>query len=470
MPSQLARRSLRRTLLIWLLLPLLALFSIGTVVVYQIALSYSEDAYDRGLFESANDMLQLTKESLQQNGKVLLSPAASKMLLSDQYDVTYMSVWDERGKLLAGDGKLAFVPFTKQTRSVAKFYDAYADNVRVRAIMTTLHMEVGGQEHFWQIIVAETRNKRDQLADDIITGFVIPQIIIILLAAIMVMFGVRRGLEPLETLRMALANRSHNDMHPLNVPDMPAEVRPLTEEINHLLARLQSVFEVQKQFTADAAHQLRTPLAGLAAQTDFAREQPNPPQTQHALDQIKIVSARLNHAVNQLLSIARNEPGAEKSIQKHAIDLNEMARNSTMEWVETAVKNSIDLGFDGTDSPVVISGDPTRLKEMLDNLVDNALRYCPRGSSVTVRVEGDHSLSVEDNGPGIPPEERERVFERFHRLLGTEADGNGLGLAIVREIAELHSAEVTLTEGAGGRGALFRVHFPALAESEAADQ
>lgn len=463
--NKLANKSLRRTLLIWLLVPLLTLFSIGTAVVYQIALYYSEDAYDRGLFESSNDILQLTRESLQNTGKVELSPIASQMLMADQYDTTFMSVRDEQGKLLAGDGKLSGFLLSKHSQDAPRFYDTQVDGLKVRAIVTRLSMTVNGEPHIWQILVGETRHKRERLADKILTGFVVPQAIIILLATIMVMFGVKRGLEPLEVLRAALSERSHNDMHSLNVPDMPLEVQPLTEEINHLLARLQSVFEVQKQFTADAAHQLRTPLAGLSAQTDFAREQPNPPQTQHALDQIKVVSARLNHAVNQLLSIARNEPGAAKFIQMQPINLNELARNNTLEWVETAVKQGIDLGFDGTESPVIVSGDPVRLKELLDNLIDNALRYCPRGSSVTVKVTPDYSVSVEDTGHGIAAEDRERVFERFHRLIGTEASGNGLGLAIVREIAELHSATVTLTAGTGGRGALFRVTFPPTPEA-----
>ncbi len=164
---------------------------------------------------------------------------------------------------------------------------------------------------------------------------------------------------------------------------------PLTQEINSLLSRIQSVFEVQKQFTADAAHQLRTPLAGLSAQTDFALEQENPPQTQHALDQIKVVASRLSHAVNQLLSIARNEPGAEKSLQMQALDLNAFARDTTLEWVETAMKQHMDLGFEETDDSVIINADPARLKELLDNLIDNALRYCPSGSRITVRVSDD---------------------------------------------------------------------------------
>jgi two-component system sensor histidine kinase TctE len=459
--------SLRRILLLWLLLPLLTLFTIGTVVVYQIALSYSEDAYDRGLYESADDIVQLCKESLHNSGQVMLPTVARDVLLADQYDKIYYSVLDDQGRILAGDGKIKLDSEKSTEADNRHFFDTSVDGAEVRAISTVLTMRVAGKDHYWTIVVAETRNKREHLADQIITGFLMPQILIILLAALLVMFAVKRGLAPLESLRLALSQRSHNDLEALEVPNLPSEVMPLTQEINDLLSRIRSMFEVQKQFTADAAHQLRTPLAGLSAQTDFAMEQDNPPQTQHALDQIKEVSSRLGHAVKQLLSIARNEPGADKSLQMQVVDLNAFARNTTLEWVETAMKQHMDLGFEETDASVTISADPERLKELLDNLIDNALRYCPNGSRVTVRVGEDATLCVEDNGYGIPVEERERVFERFHRLLGNEAHGNGLGLAIVREIAELHNASVIVTEGAGGQGALFRVQFMAMPATEA---
>ncbi len=459
-PPKKLPRSLRRTLLLWLLLPLLALFSIGTAVVYHIALDYSEDAYDRGLLEAANDVIQLTKESLKNTGQVATQSEARDMILADQFDETFLSILDEQGKLLVGNGKLPKPHLNDISSENNFFYDTKVGHKEIRAVATLLTIQVNGKAHTWQILVGETRHKRDQLADDIISIFVIPQAIIILLSTGLVMLGVRRGLAPLEVLRAALAKRSHNDMQALEVPDLPTEVQPLTREIDHLLLRLAAVFEVQKHFTADAAHQLRTPLAGLAAQTDFAREQDNPPPTQHALEQIKLVSTRLNHAVNQLLSVARNEPGADKSVQLAPMDLNEFSRDATLEWVEVAVRYGIDLGFEGHSEPVLIAGDDVRLKEMLDNLIDNALRYCPKGSRVTVRVDEKQILSVEDNGHGIPPEERERIFERFHRLLGNEAHGNGLGLAIVKEIAEIHGAEVTVSEGAGGYGAWFKVSFP----------
>ncbi len=451
-------RSLRRTLLVWLLLPLLALMSIGTVAVYHISLNILEKTYDRGLFQIADAAAKLSRDSLKNSGKLHIPDIAIELLLEAPSDKVFLSITDFHGNLIVGDGKL-MPPTSGQRTATSTYYNTTVNHLKVRALATSFTTETAGITQHWNLLVGETLNERESLAHDILLFFLLPQIVIILLAAALVIFGIRVGLRPLESLVSALSQRSHNDMHALDVPGLPQEIQPIVQETNHLLERMNAVFEAQKHFTADAAHQLRTPLAGLTAQADLARAQSNPPQTQHALDQIKVVSARLTHAVNQLLSIARNEPGADTSVRMEALELNEFARNTTLEWVEIAISKGIDLGFDGTAEPVIITGDSTRLKEMLDNLIDNALRYCPRGSRVTVKVDDERTLSVEDNGPGIPPEERERVFERFHRLLGSKADGNGLGLAIVREIADLHSAEVTLSEGAGGSGALFQVKF-----------
>jgi two-component system sensor histidine kinase TctE len=383
------------------------------------------------------------------------------ILLADQYDKAFFSLLDEQGKLVAGDGKLALPTPDADIEDKATFYDTAIGGEQVRAIFTELHFESAGASHTWRILIGETRNKRRMLASDILTGFVVPQAFIILLAAALVMLGIKQGLAPLESLRAAVARRTHNATQPLEVGEVPIEVQPLLQEINSLLERLQKIFESQKRFTADAAHQLRTPMAGLSAQTDLARAQKNPPRTQYALDQIKQVSTRLNHVVSQLLSLARNEPGAEKALRTERLDLAALARETTKEWVKSAFEREIDLGFDSSDTPIEITGDATRIRELLDNLLDNALRYCPRGSQITVSVKHDRSLCVEDNGPGIPPDEREQIFERFHRLLDNETEGSGLGLAIVKEITEMHGGTVQVTEGANGRGALFRVCFPA---------
>ncbi|HEU4708079.1 MAG TPA: ATP-binding protein, partial [Methylophilaceae bacterium] len=411
-----------------------------------------------------SDIVALSRESLKNNGRIELPHSAREILLNDQYDKTYFSILDENGKLLAGDGRLLVPSIDARDEDGIVFYDDVINGEEVRAIATEFQSIINGQQHNWLVLVGETRNKREGLARDILTGFVVPQALIILLAAGLVVFGVRRGLGSLEELRAALARRSHNDMRPLDTPDVPEEVQPLMRELNSLLMRLEAVFESQKHFISDAAHQLRTPLAGLTAQIDLARSQANPPQTAHALEQMKAVSDRLNHAVNQLLSLARNEAGTGRAPEMAPLDLDEFARDVTLEWVERAVEHGVDLGFEGDGRHTVVLADAGRLAEALDNLIDNALKYCPRGSVVTVRVNG-RTLSVEDNGPGIPIEERERIFERFHRLLGHRKDGNGLGLAIVKEIVEMHGATIAAGQPPSGRGALFLINFPASDET-----
>jgi two-component system sensor histidine kinase TctE len=461
-------RSLQQTLLIWLLTPMLILFSAGTLFVYQRALNYSEDAYDRGLMESAYDIEQLVRSSLNNNGRIDMLHSMKEMqdiLLTDQYDKTFFSLLDEQGHLIAGDGKLLLPPTDNKTATDKKpnLYDTTINEKPVRALLKKLTITLDGESYSWHILLGETYNKREMLARDILTGFVAPQVIIILLATLLLVMGIRQGLAPLESLRMTVAKRSQNDMKPLDVSEVPTEVQPLLQEINRLLARLQAMFETQKRFTADTAHRLRTPLAGLSAQIDFARVQDNPPQTRHALDQIKKVSANLNHAISQLLSLARNDPDAWQSLQMGTLDLTMLARQITMEWIESANTQGVDLGFSGDNFPCVIMGDTMRLKELLDNLLDNALRYCPSDSQVTVSVTSDgtmNTLSVEDNGPGIPAEEREHIFERFHRGIDSRAEGSGLGLAIVKEIAEIHRGSAIATEGKDGHGVLIRVSFP----------
>ncbi|MGA8051657.1 MAG: ATP-binding protein, partial [Burkholderiales bacterium] len=266
----------------------------------------------------------------------------------------------------------------------------------------------------------------------------------------------------LERLRAEVAARSHLDMSPVAAGDAPAEVRPLVAAVNELMQRLSGVLESQGRFIADTAHQLRTPVAGLKAHIEVALREEDLAQTRRALAHLYVSAERLAHLVAQLLSLARNEPHAATTRSFAPLDLNKLAFDTTMEWVTQAYARDIDLGFEDAGHPVTIRGDPVRLAELINNLVDNAIRYTQRGGKVTVRVapEGNPSFSVSDDGPRIPPEERERVFERFHRLLGTQSEGSGLGLAIVRDIAILHGASIGLQEDTDGVGNTFTVSFP----------
>jgi len=236
--------------------------------------------------------------------------------------------------------------------------------------------------------------------------------------------------------------------------------------MNDLLARLGTAISTQQRFIADAAHQLRTPIAGLKTQTELALRESQPGNVHDILRQLLTATEQSTRLVNQLLSLARAEPGARREHPIERLDLARLARDTTTEWVPRALVRHIDLGYDSEGGTAWIEGDSFLVRDMLGNLLDNAIRYTQHGGQVTVRVtEGMDAvvLTVEDNGPGIPEQERERVFERFYRVLGTGTEGCGLGLAIVREIALSHRAKVTLAAGAGGQGTVARVAFPRAA-------
>jgi len=312
--------------------------------------------------------------------------------------------------------------------------------------------------------VAETLNRRHRLAWEILASVVIPQLLLIVLAGLVVYLGVPRGLLPLRRLQAAVSNRSHLDLSPIDLRDVPAEVKPLAQEVNALFARLDKTLDFQNRFIADAAHQLKTPVAGLKAQIELASRETDPARMHHSLAQLHVGADRLSRLVRQLLSLARNEPGAADTVRLQAIDLNALAMDVAMAWVPDALRRGIDLGFEAAQDAVLIDGDTDRLRERINNLIDNAIRYSRQSGQVTVAVtkasDGQAQLSVSDDGPYIPVSERARIFERFHRLLGTQAEGSGLGLAIVREIATLHQARISLEEDRDGIGNTFSVHFP----------
>jgi len=317
-----------------------------------------------------------------------------------------------------------------------------------------------------QIHVAERVTARDEFARQIILRMVLPQAILILLAGLAVWYAVGRGLAPLSTLRREIESRSHRDLSALSEDEAPQEVRPLIHAMNDLLARLGIAISAQQRFIADAAHQLRTPIAGLKTQTELALRESHPDKVHDTLRQLQTATEQSARLIHQLLSLARAEPGAKLEHSVGRLDLARLARDTTTEWVPRALARGIDLGYDGAEEAAWIEGDLFLVRDMLGNLLDNAIRYTQRSGQVTVRVarDGDRvALSVEDNGPGIPEQDRERVFERFYRVLGTGTEGCGLGLAIVREIAASHHAEVTLAAGAGDRGTLVRVAFPRVA-------
>jgi two-component system sensor histidine kinase TctE len=266
------------------------------------------------------------------------------------------------------------------------------------------------------IQVAETLNKRNKMASQIMTTTILLQFLMIVLAALIVWTATGKGLAPLEQLHRDISMRSHRDLSPVEEGIAPKEVRPIIHEINELMRRLGETLVAQQRFIADAAHQLRTPIAGLKAQLSLALRQSDSESMRHSLDQLSLSADNTIRLVNQMLALAQVEPGSDRLFDLSPLDLGKLLRESTTEWVPSAIKKDMDLGYEGPHGPVMINGDEIRIKMMIDNLIDNAISYSPRGSSVTARieeVEGAIVLIVEDHGPGIPPGERDAVFQRF---------------------------------------------------------
>lgn len=453
-------RTLRRQLLAWLAGPLIVLWSISTMVDYDIANRFVNLAYDRALLESALDIGRQVKV-LNSRIYVDLPEVAIQMLQSGESGRAYYLVTGPDHEFITGDPDLPLPPDPLSERP--NYYDDAYQGKPVRIVALQLPVERGKDQGFVLVRVAENRSVRTEFARLILLRMMLPQALLIFLAAVLVWYAVGRGLAPLSTLRREIENRSHRDLSALPEEQAPQEVQPLIRAMNGLLQRLSKTLAAQQRFIADAAHQLRTPVAGIKTQTELALRQTPAGEPHATLYQLHTATEQATRLINQLLSLARAEPGTERAHITERLDLNELVRETTTEWVPRALARNIDLGFDSPQGSTIMEGDAFLLREMLNNLLDNAIRYTKPGGQVTVQIRqetGGTVLSVEDSGPGIPESERERVFERFYRVLGTGVDGCGLGLAIVREIAERHGAEVSLGQRAGGSGTVVRIIFP----------
>jgi two-component system sensor histidine kinase TctE len=282
----------------------------------------------------------------------------------------------------------------------------------------------------------------------------------VLIAGLFVLIGLRRGLTPLLKLRDAVRSRGRTDLAPLSVPEAQSEIRPLIDALNAYMERVRAQMAAQRRFVANAAHQLRTPLALLSTQAAYARREVGADARSEALAALQESTKRLARLAEQLLTLSRAEPGSRRP-RADRIDLAEAARGVLANLAPAAVARDVDLGLEA-EAAVTVVGDGTMLTEMIANLVDNALRYGRPGGSVTVAVAATSTeavLTVADDGPGIPASEREHVFERFYRVAGTAEEGSGLGLAIVREVVDNAGGAVRLSDGPAG-GLVIEVKLP----------
>ena len=379
-----------------MLAPLFLLWPMSVAITYVVAQNIANVPYDRAL---ANNLHVLTRQVHAQDGRATLkmTDAAREVLRADETDSVFWLALGSRGEYLGGDRAL---PLPGQPSPGQVLYED--DTLRgfgVRMAYTWVDLNLPGTQPAL-LIVAETVEKRTQLANDIIKGVIIPQFVVLPVAVLLVWFGLSRGVAPLNALQQRLRARRPDDLSPIDERAAPSEIAPLLAAMNDLLDRLSSNVQAQRRFVADAAHQLKTPLAGLRTQAELALRDASPEEMQSSLRQLVTGSERATRLVNQLLLLARAENPAAIGLAR--TDLNAIAYEQAMHWVPHALSLSTDLGFEGAETPVEINGNPLLLAELLNNLVDNALRYTPRGGHITVRVQslGEQGvLEVEDSAP-----------------------------------------------------------------------
>ena len=444
-------RSIRRTLLVWLLLGLAAVAVVASVATYFDTRREIGELFDLQLKQLAystriDDLLRGRQPSVS-------GPGADRTAGVSEI-VT--QIWDRDGVLVyySRPGTGLPVPATEGYSNVTQ--DGHAWRV---------YTHVEGR-HALQ--VAHALDERREIAAQSALRTLLPLAALIPFLGVLIWYAVGRGLRPLETMSRAVAKRQPDAMAPLAEGGLPEELRPLAGSLNALLARLSDALNAQRRFTADAAHELRTPLAALKLQVELAERAPDEGKRAAALAELEDGVDRASHLVEQLLAMARLEPEAlERNFAD--CDLVALAKDGIVARAALAADRKIDLGL-ARDAVVRVRGDAASLSMLLANLLDNALRYTPEGGRIDVAIDDDagHAvLTVADNGPGIPAGDRERVFDRFHR--GSNAadapgkTGSGLGLSIVKRIVDAHGATISLGAGADGRGLIARVRFPAAA-------
>ncbi|MFG3452386.1 sensor histidine kinase N-terminal domain-containing protein [Stutzerimonas stutzeri] len=464
MPEMVAARagSLRGGLLrrLAVLLALLLLFSGWSA--YWNGRAAADSAYDRTLLASARAIA----DGLVANDGQLRANVPYVALDTFAYDSAgriYYQVLDIEGRLVSGYEDLpapgADIRRTDDYPALARFYDGEFKGEGVRLVSLLQPVSEPELNGIAEIRVAETLGARERMARSLLTDTLWRVGALAVTALLLVWLAVSAALRPLGKLSEAVELRQPDDLRPLPLVTVQRELKPLVAALNHFTERLRGQFERQAQFIADAAHELRTPLAALKARIELGLREQQPQRWQATLEEAEAHTDRVIHLANQLLSLARIESGAQSIAEGGAqrLDLSQLARELGLAMAALAHKRGVALALEA-DEAVWIDGEPTLLSELLSNLIDNALAHTPNGGNVVLRVKDGGVLEVEDDGPGIAPEEREKVFARFYRVQ-QQGQGAGLGLAIVGEISRAHRASIELGQGALG-GLRVRVRFP----------
>lgn len=453
---------LRRRLLIMLIVPLVGLALLNAWFDYRSADNVAAEQ-DQRLVQ----LLPLLADSVIAQGRdddppLLLMVPAVQEFLKDRPGTAAFAIVDPDGNTLLGEAWLGGLP---PTTLEPEYHSEEKGGVTWRIVRQRQQTVVGEVV----TVLADGSDPRQQWARSVLFKVLLPNLVLIAAAAFAVGWAVERALKPLLDLKEAVERRSPRDLSAIDEDGSPEEVRPLVQSLNRLFGLVNAQAESQRRFIADAAHQLRTPLAGLQAQVEaWAQAAANSTGTEGLLhlrreqvDKLRGATRRTSQLANQLLALSRADARTMQTQPMQRVDLRALCEAMLEEHLDAASDKRIDLGLD--TQPVQVMGHEWLLRELLGNLTDNAVKYTPAGGTVTVRCgrrDGRPFVEVEDDGPGVPLGERTRVLERFYRVRGTQGEGTGLGLAIAQEIARVHHSQLDLSTGTGGRGLRVSVSLP----------
>ena len=437
------QRSLFGEILDWMLVPLLLVWPVAIGITFLVAQAIATQPFDQGLQRRLGviaDWVASSGASLPHAAATDAAPVLPQRLR--------MQLRAADGRVLAGDARLPAPPYAAWPRDQATHLrDASIGAQSMRIAWRWVRTPRGAAV---LVQVAEGLQQRAELARNIVRGVILPQFVIVPISILLVWFGLGQGIIPLDELQARIRRRRPDDLSPIDQRDAPEEIAPLVDSINSLLERLEESIHTRKRFIADAAHQLKTPLAGLRMQAELAQRQTNPEELRTSLRQIEVSVVRTTRMVNQLLALARAENQAALAQRAAArLDLRKPVREALQELAPLALARSLEVEFDCPEQPLWVRGNAMLLQELVKNLLDNAIAYTPPRGHVAVRLrqfDDQVVLSVEDTGLGIAAAEREMVFRPFYRVLGTGHDGSGLGLCIVQEIARQHGAALSLDD------------------------
>jgi two-component system sensor histidine kinase TctE len=446
---------LRRRLLVMLLAPLLLLTLLNAWFDYHSAddAALQQDQRLLALVPLLADSVIAAGSEGTDPPVLLLAPAVEEFLENGAGHAAY-AVVDADGNVVLGESWLAGLP---PTTPDPEFHSEENLGVTWRIVRQRQQTVLGEVT----IVLADGSDPRQQWARSVLLKVLLPNLMLLAAAAFAVGWAVKRALKPLLELKDAVERRSPRDLSAIDEQASPEEVRPLVISLNRLFGLVNAQAESQRRFVADAAHQLRTPLAGLQAQVEAwaqAANAANPADgtvrlRTEQVNKLRGATRRTSQLANQLLALSRADPRTMQAQPMQRVDLKDLCEAILETHLDAATAKRIDLGLDAQAAQAM--GHEWLLRELLGNLVDNAVKYTPEGGTVTIRCgpgDGSAFLEVEDDGPGLAPDERLRVLERFYRVRGTQGEGNGLGLAIADEIARVHHSQLELQPGTGGKG------------------